>query len=90
MKHTDSTAKRGRSSRFIKKPLQFNIRMSTELRAELDNFAKLGGRPLSYQIEHMIAIAKLAMDFCEGSDNLRVVANRLEKAKRVLTESENK
>ncbi len=83
-------AKRGRPARFVKKPLQFNIRMSVELRQELDHFAKLGGRPLSYQIEHMIALAKMVIDFCDGSDNLKVVSDRLAKAKALLAKEEAK
>lgn len=87
---TTKTNKRGRPARFVKKPLQFNIRMSVELRQELDHFAKLGGRPLSYQIEHMIALAKMVIDFCDGSDNLKVVSDRLAKARKLLDEAEGK
>lgn len=80
---------RGRPARFVKKPLQFNIRMSVELRQELDHFAKLGGRPLSYQIEHMIALAKMVIEFCDGSDNLKVVEERLKKAKELMEQAES-
>ena len=76
--------KRGRPARFVKKPLQFNIRMSVELRQQLDHYAKLGGRPLSYQIEHMIALAKMLIDFCDGSDNLAVVEAKIKKAREAL------
>ncbi|MDD2710538.1 MAG: hypothetical protein PHV34_21370 [Verrucomicrobiae bacterium] len=82
------TGKRGRPVRFVKKPLQFNIRMSVELRQELDHFARLGGRPLSYQIEHMIALAKMLIEFCNGSDNLKVVEERLIKAKALLAKED--
>jgi hypothetical protein len=64
--------------------------MSVELRQELDHFAKLGGRPLSYQIEHMIALAKMVINFCNGSDNLKVVEDRLAKAGELLERAEGR
>lgn len=84
------TNPRGRPVRFTRKPLQFNIRMSVELRQELDHLAKLGGRPLSYQIEHMLALAKMAINFCDGNDNLKIVSDRLAKAKHLLDKTEGK
>jgi predicted DNA-binding protein len=77
--------KRGRPARYAKKPLQFNIRMSRELRAELNESARLGGRPISYQIEHMITIARMTIQtLCDGSDNLAVVEERLKKAGEIV------
>lgn len=46
------------------------------------------GRPLSYQIEHMFALAKMIIEFCDGSDNLAFVENRLKKAKESLEKDE--
>jgi predicted DNA-binding protein len=85
---TPTPKKLGRP-RLERKPHQFNIRMSRELRAELDLFAKLGGRPVSYQIEHMISIAKMMIEFCDGSDNLKVVEDRLKKARETLEKAKN-
>ncbi len=75
------TRKRGRPAHQHPKTLQFNIRMSEQRREELDQMCRLGGRPLSYQIEHLIALAKLLIDFCDGNDNLKVVQEHLSKLK---------
>ena len=83
-KDEGSTKRPRRPSRAIRKPLQFNLRMSQELRAELDLLAKHGSRPISCQIEHMITLARMAIEFCNGSDNLGVVEDRLKKAAEVL------
>ena len=45
--------------RVAKKNLRFNIRMSDEQRAELEEMCRRRGRPLSFQVEHLIALAKL-------------------------------
>lgn len=79
---------RGRPARPIKKPLQFNILISREIRAELDHFARLGGRPISYHIEHMIALTKMLIEFCDGTDNPQVVESRLKKAREVMSDVE--
>lgn len=73
--------KRGRPAHQHPKTLQFNIRMSQQRRQELDEMCRLGGRPLSYQIEHLISLAKLLIDFCDGNDNLKVVQEQLSKLK---------
>ncbi len=76
--------KQGRPSHQEPKILQLNIRMSPQRRAELNELCRLGGRPLSYQIEHMMQIAKRTIDFCDGNDNLKYVEARLAKAKETL------
>lgn len=81
-------SKRGRPTRNGRKSLQFNIRMTPELRQELDHLAKLGGRPLSYQIEHMLTLAKMVINFCDGNDNLMFVENQLTKARVALEKAE--
>jgi predicted DNA-binding protein len=68
-----------------KKTLQFNIRMSEEQRAELEAMRLRHGRPLSYQVEHLIALAKLLIEFCDGNDNLEVARERLARAKKRLS-----
>ena len=65
-----------------KKTLQFNIRMSEEQRAELEEMCRRRGRPLSFQVEHMIALAKLVIEFCDGNDDLEIVQERLVTAKK--------
>ena len=67
-----------------KKTLQFNIRMSEEQRAELEEMCRRRGRPLSYQVEHLILLAKLALEFSDGNDDLDVVRERLSQAKKLL------
>ena len=67
-----------------KKTLQFNIRMSEEQRAELEEMCRRRGRPLSYQVEHLIALAKLVIEFCDGNDDLEVVQERLAQAKKQI------
>jgi predicted DNA-binding protein len=67
-----------------KKTLQFNIRMSEEQRAELEELCRRHGRPLSFQVEHMIALAKLVIEFCDGIDDLKIVQERLTAAKKRL------
>jgi hypothetical protein len=67
-----------------KKTHQFNIRMSEEQRAELEEMCRRRGRPISYQVEHMIALAKLLIEFCDGNDDLEVVQKRLALAKQRL------
>jgi predicted DNA-binding protein len=81
---------RGRPLRFKSKTLQFNLRMSKEFRERLDHYAKLGGRPLSYQIEHMVTLASMLVKFCDGSDNLQVVENKLKKAQQALDKLESR
>ena len=58
-----------------KKNLRFNIRMSDEQRAELEAMCRRRGRPLSFQVEHLIALAKLVIEFCDGNDDLEIVVN---------------
>jgi hypothetical protein len=65
-----------------KKTRQFNIRMSEEQRTELEEMCRRRGRPLSFQVEHMIALAKLLIDFCDGNDDLETVRQRLAEAKK--------
>jgi hypothetical protein len=67
-----------------KKTLQFNIRMSEEQRAELEELCRRRGRPLSFQVEHMFALAKLVIEFCDGNDDLEMVRERLAAAKKRL------
>jgi hypothetical protein len=67
-----------------KKTLQYNIRMSEEQRAELEEMCRRGGRPLSFQVEHLIALAKLVIEFCDGNDDLEIVRERLDAAKKRL------
>ncbi len=69
------------------KNLQLNIRMSPERRTELNELCRLGGRPLSYQIEQMVAIAKLTIEFCDGNDNLQYVKEQLATAKKLWSRS---
>ena len=40
------------------------------------------GRPLSFQVEHLIALAKLLIEFCEGNDDLEAARQRLAEAKK--------
>jgi hypothetical protein len=65
-----------------KKTRQFNIRMSEEQRAELEEMCRRRGRPLSFQVEHLIALAKLLIEFCEGNDDLEAASQRLAEAKK--------
>ncbi|MGA2181050.1 MAG: hypothetical protein ABSH15_15895 [Verrucomicrobiota bacterium] len=67
-----------------KKNLRFNIRMSDEQRAELDELSRRRGRRLSNQVEHLIALGKLLMEFCDGNDDLEEARNRLAVAKKRL------
>ena len=56
--------------------------MSEEQRAELEEMCRRRGRPLSFQVEHMIALAKLVIEFCDGNDDLEIVQERLVTAKK--------
>jgi len=56
--------------------------MSDEQRAELEEMCRRHGRPLSFQVEHLIALAKLAIEFCDGNDDLEIVQERLAAAKK--------
>jgi len=67
-----------------KKNLRFNIRMSDEQRAELEEMCRRRGRPLSFQVEHMIALAKLLIEFCDDNDDLEIAKERLAAAKKRL------
>ena len=67
-----------------KKNVRFNIRMSEEQRAELEEMCCRRRRPLSYQVEHLIALAKLVIEFCDGNDDLKVAQERLAAAKKLL------
>ena len=67
-----------------KKNIRFNIRMSDEQRAELEAMCRRRGRPLSFQVEHLIALAKLVIEFCDGNDDLEIVQDRLTAAKKRL------
>jgi len=68
-----------------KKKLPSNIRMSEEQRAELEEMCRRRGRPLSYQVEHPVALAKLPIEFCDGNDDLKIAQERLTAAKKLLT-----
>ena len=57
--------------------------MSDEQRAELEEMCRRRGRPLSFQVEHLIALAKLVIKFCDGNDDLEIVQERLAAAKNV-------
>lgn len=74
----------GRLTGVAKKNLRFNIRMSDEQRAELEAMCQRRGRPLSYQVEHLIALAKLLIEFCDGNDDLEIARERLASAKKLL------
>jgi len=67
-----------------KKNIRFNIRMSDEQRTELDGMCRRRGRPLSYQVEHLIKLAKLLIEFCDGNDDLEIARERLTQAKKLL------
>lgn len=67
-----------------KKTLQINLRVSEEQRAELDEMCRRRGRPISYQVEHLIQLGKLLIEFTGGNDDLEVVRERLAEAKRLL------
>jgi hypothetical protein len=67
-----------------KKTLQFNIRMSDEQRAELEEMCRRRGRPLSYQVEHLISLAKLVIEFCDGNDDLEIAREQLAAAKKLI------
>jgi len=58
--------------------------MSDEQRSELEAMCRRRGRPLSFQVEHLIALAKLVIEFCDGNDDLEIVRERLAAAKRRL------
>jgi predicted DNA-binding protein len=75
----------GRLIKVAKKNLRFNIRMSDEQRAELETMCSRRGRPLSYQVEHLIALAKLLIEFCDGNDDLEFARERLAVAKKRFT-----
>ena len=68
-----------------KKNLRYNIRMSEEQRAELEEMCRRRGRPLSFQVEHLIALAKLLIEFCDGNDDLKIAEERLATAKKLLS-----
>jgi hypothetical protein len=59
--------------------------MSEEQRAELEAMCRRRGRPLSFQVEHLIAIAKLVIEFCDGHDDLDIVKERLAMVKKRAT-----
>lgn len=67
-----------------KKNLRYNIRMSEEQRAELEEMCRRRGRPLSFQVEHLISLAKLLIEFCDGNDDLKIAEERLAAAKKLL------
>jgi hypothetical protein len=67
-----------------KKTLQFNIRMSEDQRRELEDMCRRRGRPLSFQVEHLIALAKMLIEFCDGNDDLDLARERLAAAKTAL------
>ncbi len=71
-------------SQVAKKNLRYNIRMSEEQRAELEEMCRRRGRPLSFQVEHLISLAKLLIDFCDGNDDLKIAGKRLAAAKKLL------
>jgi len=58
--------------------------MSDEQRAELEEMCRRRGRPLSFQVEHMIALAKLLIEFCDDNDDLEIAKERLAAAKKRL------
>jgi len=58
--------------------------MSDEQRAELEEMCRRRGRPLSFQIEHLISLAKLVIEFCDGNDDLEIARERLVTAKKLL------
>jgi hypothetical protein len=70
--------------RVAKKNLRYNIRMSDEQRAELEEMCRRRGRPLSFQVEHLIALAKLLIEFCDDNDDLKIAKERLAAAKKLL------
>jgi len=39
---------------------------------------------LSNQVEHLIALGKMLVAFCDGHDNLKIVEERLAAAKKLL------
>ena len=67
-----------------KKTRQFNIRMSDEQRAELEEMCRRRGRPLSYQVEHLISLAKMLIEFMDGNDDLELARERLAQARKAL------
>ena len=58
--------------------------MSEEQRAELEEMCDRRGRPLSYQVEHLIDLAKLVIEFCDGNDDLKNAQERLVMARKLL------
>ena len=58
--------------------------MTEEQRAELDAMSKRRKRPLSYQVEHLISLAKLLIEFCDGNDDLESAKERLNQAKKLI------
>jgi len=58
--------------------------MSDEQRADLEEMCRRRGRPLSFQIEHLISLAKLVIEFCDGNDDLEIARERLATAKKLL------
>ena len=42
------------------------------------------GRPMSFQVEHLIRLAKLLIEFCDGNDDLQNATDRLARAKSLL------
>lgn len=79
--------KRGRPPSPEPKTMQFIFRMTPQLRKELNELCRLGGRPLSHQINHMLAIAAQTIELCGGNDNLKHIEDTLEKAKKALNRS---
>lgn len=61
--------------------------MSDEQRAELDALSRRHGRRLSNQVEHLIALGKMLIEFCDGNDNLEAARERLAAAKKLLAKS---
>jgi hypothetical protein len=58
--------------------------MSDEQRAELDEMCRRRGRRLSSQMEHLVSLAKLVIEFCDGNDDLEFARARLATAKKHL------
>ena len=68
-----------------KKTLRFNIRMSEEQRAELEELCRRRGRRLSFQVEHLMALGKVLIEFCDGNDDLDAARERLAQAKKLMS-----
>lgn len=59
-----------------------SIRMSKDLKREMERMGKRQDRNLSEQIDHMLSLGQMLIHFCDGRDNLEIVEKYLKSLKR--------